>query len=114
MSTENELEKKEKVSELLLLYGKLLTENISHRMEMFYLEDYSITEISQLENVSRNAVFESLSHGEKQLLRYEEKLSLQKKHAVLLEKLDELSKEKDEARREELIQYLKGEFGYGI
>ena len=81
---------------------------------MFYLEDYSITEISQLENVSRNAVFESLSHGEKQLLRYEEKLSLQKKHAVLLEKLDELSKEKDEARREELIQYLKGEFGYGI
>ena len=26
--------------------GKLLTKNICHRLEMFYLEDYSITEIS--------------------------------------------------------------------
>ncbi len=114
MSMENELEKKEKISELLLLYGKLLTKNVSRRLEMFYLDDYSITEISELEKVSRNAVFESLSHGEKQLLRYEEKLSLKEKYAVLLKKLDELSKEKDETKREELIQDLKGEFGYGI
>ncbi len=111
---ENELEKKERVSQLLLIYGGLLTENIHHRMELFYLEDYSITEISQVENVSRNAIFESLSNGEKLLEKYEDCLCVYEKSRNMLTLLNQLSLEKDEEERKKLIQKLKGEIEYGI
>ena len=111
---ENELQKKEKFAQLLLLYGKLLTENIYHRMEMFYLDDYSITEISQLEEVSRNAIFESLSHGEKQLSKYEKTLQLGKRNQKINALLDQLSKEENSTMRQTIIDEIKGELGYGI
>ncbi len=111
---ENELEKKEKIGELLLIYGKLLTKNIYHRMEMFYLEDYSITEIAQIEEVSRNAIFESLSHGEKQLEKYENSLKLNKKNNQISVLLEKMIKEKDEDNRAALADEIKGELGYGI
>jgi uncharacterized protein len=111
---ENELEKKEYFGQLLLLYGKLLTKNISHRMELFYLNDYSITEISEVEEVSRNAVFESLSHGERQLEKYEDSLGLYKKNQRLALIAEKLSKEEKQDEKEKLIQELKGEIGYGI
>lgn len=111
---ENELEKKKKFSQLLLLYGKLLTKNISSRLEMFYWDDYSISEIAEIEKVSRNAVFESLNHGEKQLEKYESKLNLSKKYQLVLKDLDELVDEKDAVKRKEIIEEIKGELGYGI
>lgn len=111
---ENELEKKEYFGQLLLLYGKLLTKNIYHRMELFYLNDYSITEISEVEEVSRNAVFESLSHGERQLEKYEDSLGLYKKNQHLALIAEKLSKEENQDEKEKLIQELKGEIGYGI
>lgn len=111
---ENELEKKEKVGQWLLLYGKLLTKNICHRMEMFYLEDYSITEISQLEKVSRNAVFESLSHGEKQLSKYESILKLDQKNERVSSLLEKIIETDDQEEKEKLVQAIKGELGYGI
>ncbi len=111
---ENELQKKEKFAELLLIYGKLLTKNIYHRMEMFYLEDYSITEISELEKVSRNAIFESLSHGEKQLSKYENNLHIGKKNGKITVLLDELANQEDSKKRLEIIEEIKGELGYGI
>ena len=73
-------EKKERYGELLLIYGKMMTDTVYRRMALFYLEDYSITEISQNEEVSRNAVFESLHAGEKILDEWEEKLSLYEKN----------------------------------
>lgn len=111
---ENELEKKKKFAELLLIYGKLLTKNIYHRLEMFYLDDYSITEISEIENVSRNAVFESLSHGEKQIQKYEEKLHLYQKNVNIYAKLDLLLNESDKEKKEKIIEEIKGELSYGI
>ena len=111
---ENELEKKEKIGQLLLIYGKLLTKSIYHRMEMFYLDDYSITEISELEKVSRNAIFESLSHGEKQLEKYEKILQLNDRNHKISNLLDELVKDIDSQRKEEIINNIKGELDYGI
>ena len=111
---ENELKKKETFSDLLLLYGKLLTKSIYHSMQIFYLEDYSITEISQLENVSRNAVFESLSHGEKQLEKYEDALHLKEKYDRLLSALDRLEGSQDEKEKKQLLEQIKGELEYGI
>lgn len=111
---ENELQRKEYFGQLLLLYGKLLTKNIYHRMELFYLSDYSITEISEVEAVSRNAVFESLSHGEKQLEKYEDCLGIYKKNQKLASIMEKLSEETDDEERKKLMEELKGEIGYGI
>jgi predicted DNA-binding protein YlxM (UPF0122 family) len=81
---------------------------------MFYLDDYSITGISQLEEVSRNAIFESLSHGEKQLSKYEKTLQLGKRNQKINTLLDQLSKEEDSTLRQTIIDEIKGELGYGI
>lgn len=111
---ENELQKKEYYGQLLLIYGKLLTKNIYRRMELFYLNDYSITEISEVENVSRNAVFESLNHGEKQLEKYENSLCILKRNQRIEELLKKISSEKDIETIKKDIQEIKGEIEYGI
>lgn len=111
---DNELKKKERYSLLLILYGSLLTKNIYKRLELFYLNDYSITEISEIESVSRNAVFESLSHGEKQLEKYESKLKLMKRNAKLINLINRFEEVTGEEERKDLINEMKGEIGYGI
>ena len=106
-------ERKERTAELLLLYGKVMTETVYRRMAYFYLEDYSIGEIAQNEGVSRNAVFESLRAGEKLLDEWEDKLGFYQKNNKINHMLDELSTA-DKERQKELIQAIKGEISYGI
>jgi predicted DNA-binding protein YlxM (UPF0122 family) len=106
-------ERKERTAELLLLYGKMMTETVYRRMAYFYLEDYSIGEIAQNEGVSRNAVFESLRAGEKLLDEWEDKLGFYQKNNKINHMLDELSTA-DKERQKELIQAIKGEISYGI
>ena len=65
-------EQKDRFCSLFRIYGNRLTETIHRRREYFYLEDYSLSEISQIEKVSRNAVFLSLNQGKKELENWEE------------------------------------------
>lgn len=108
------LEKKEYYSALLIIYGKLLKDNIYERMEAYYLQDYSIGEISESEGVSRNAVFESLESGIHWLDVYEEKLGILKNRNSIIAKLDILDKEEDKDERSKLIEIIKGEINNGI
>jgi uncharacterized protein len=43
---------------------------------LYYQQDYSLHEIAELYDVSRNAVFDHLKKVEDHLLNYEEKLGL--------------------------------------
>ncbi len=83
-------------------------------MQAFYDDDLSISEISQNEKVSRNAIFDSLSQGEKELDDYEEKMQLFKKQKEFSVLLDELGNTADNEKRQALISKMKGEIGYGI
>lgn len=83
-------------------------------MQAFYDDDLSISEISQNEKVSRNAIFDSLSQGEKKLDDYEEKMQLFKKQKEFSVLLDELGNTADNEKRQALISKMKGEIGYGI
>ena len=60
-------------------YGKLLTQKQQDYFEDYYFNNLSLQEISENENVSRNAVFKQLKTIEEKLNNYEEKLKLYKK-----------------------------------
>ncbi|PKK99393.1 MAG: hypothetical protein CVV57_02410 [Tenericutes bacterium HGW-Tenericutes-2] len=70
------LDKKEQLNQLFDLYKSLLTEKQCLYFELYYREDYSLQEISEIYTVSRNAVFDQLKKVEDYLFSYEEKLSL--------------------------------------
>ena len=92
-----ELEKTKRVNDLIDLYGNLLTSNQLNILELYYMEDLSLKEISEELNISRNAVHDSLKRSLIILEDYESKLKLLEKDEIkkeLIEKFEELSKEK--------------------
>ena len=101
---ENSLEKKQRVNLLMDLYEDLLTEKQREYLDLYYHEDLSLSEISLIKNVSKNAVFDNLKKACLHLENYEEKLNLLEKHQKRLEIIDDLEKDIKEWR---LIRYLK-------
>src|SRR5690625_4592570 len=73
------LEKTTKLNMLYDFYHPLLTEKQKEYMELYYLEDYSLGEIANLRDVSRQAVYDNIKRTEQLLETYEEKLNLYKK-----------------------------------
>ena len=107
-------EQKDRFCSLFRIYGNRLTETIYRRREYFYLDDYSLSEISQIEKVSRNAVFLSLNQGKKELENREEKLGFLTKLDRIRNGLEELKKVTDGKKKEEVISKIEGEIDYGI
>ena len=69
----------ESIYEVTLLfdfYGELLTENQKDVVRMHVLEDYSLGEISEILNISRQGVHDSLRRALHALQVYEEALHL--------------------------------------
>ena len=63
-------------SRLLDYYGELLTDKQRDFMELYYNEDFSLAEISEHENITRQGVRDGIKHAEQRLLEFEEKLGL--------------------------------------
>lgn len=85
---EKNLEKTVFLSELLELYGNLLSEKTALRLDYYLNQDYSLSEIAELENTSRNAIFESISKGIEKLNKLEDKLNFRAKIDEILDKLE--------------------------
>ena len=71
-----DLEKSIYINELYDLYGSLLTKKQQEMIELYYCDDLSLSEISEQLEVSRNAVYDCLKKGVKQLENYEKELNL--------------------------------------
>lgn len=84
------LEKKEQLNELFDVYQTLLTDKQIEYFKYYYQEDYSLQEIAELLDVSRNAIFDQLKKVEQHLFSYEEKLKLLEKKQKRLEIMDQL------------------------
>ncbi len=64
---------------LLDIYGNMLTDRQRDVMELYYWEDLSLGEIAESNNITRQAVRDSIKRGEVTLEEFEKKLGLAEK-----------------------------------
>ncbi|MGI6316055.1 MAG: sigma factor-like helix-turn-helix DNA-binding protein [Christensenellales bacterium] len=64
---------------LLATYRRCLPEKQARTLSLFFEDDFSLAEIAETENVSRQAVHETIRRGEEELLRLESGLHLMAK-----------------------------------
>ncbi len=102
----NELENKIRFNSLLDIYGLLLTNTQQKMISLYYGEDLSLGEISEIEGISRNAVFDSIKKGTTLLESFESKLHLLEKEERMNTFFDELKKENLTKEQLELLNRI--------
>ena len=102
ISIMEELDKNLYVNRLIDLYGELLTDHQRNILELYYRYDLSLSEIAEQEEVSRNAVHDSLKKSIALLNNYEDKLKLLQKE----DKLDKFFKEIKQNRSQEELDLI--------
>ena len=70
------MDKKLETSDLLDIYGELLTEKQRDMLELYYNDDLSLSEIAEHYEISRQGVHDSIKRGEETLEEYEKILGL--------------------------------------
>ncbi|MGM0851577.1 MAG: putative DNA-binding protein [Bacillota bacterium] len=90
------LEKTTRMNYLYDFYQSLLTPKQSSYMSLYYLDDFSLGEIAEEYNVSRQAVYDNIKRTEAMIEEYEEKLLLFKKFQERNEILDQLRQKIEE------------------
>ncbi|MGX4765876.1 putative DNA-binding protein [Bacillus mojavensis] len=105
------LEKTTRMNYLFDFYQSLLTSKQKSYMSLYYLDDFSLGEIAEEYEVSRQAVYDNIKRTEAMLEQYEEKLLLLKKfqeRKEMFNKLKELaSGSKEEEEFTALIEALE-------
>ncbi|MDV2580572.1 putative DNA-binding protein [Alkalibacillus haloalkaliphilus] len=102
------LEKTTRVNYLFDFYQQLLTDKQRNYMELYYLEDYSLGEISETYDVSRQAVYDNIRRTEAMLEEYEAQLGLyerfEKRNEIIQEMKEKLSQRQLEDVETLLVQ----------
>lgn len=102
------LEKTTRLNMLYDFYAPLLTNKQIEYMELYYLEDYSLGEIANVNEVSRQAVYDNIRRTEKVLEMYEEKLLLYDKFLKKQQVVERLKLSiLNDVDKEELLKLVK-------
>lgn|SRR5690625_3542700 len=92
-------------------YGPLLTDKQRQYVSQYYDEDYSLSEIADKSNVSRQSVYDTIKRTEQILESYEQKLQLYAKFQQrneLLEQIEQIcARHNDFEEVKELIARLR-------
>ncbi len=83
-------------------YGDLLTDKQKFYFEAYYFNNLSLSEISEEEGITRNAIYRQLKATEDKLKLYESKLRLLEKS----NKIKEIIKNIDDKTRKQIEEYL--------
>lgn len=107
----------EKVIEIGYLfdfYGNLLSEKQYTAIELYYIHDLSLSEISEVLDISRQGVFDTLKRAESKLYSYEEKLKLVDKFvndkiklSKILGLVRKIKQDRDISQREKIFSNLE-------
>ncbi len=87
---QNDVVKTLRMNYLFDFYQSLLTNKQRNYLELFYLEDYSLSEIADTFNVSRQAVYDNIRRTGDLVEDYEKKLELYQKFEQRREIYDEM------------------------
>ncbi|SEB19518.1 hypothetical protein SAMN05421743_12613 [Thalassobacillus cyri] len=102
------LEKTTRINYLFDFYQTLLTPKQRNYMDLYYLEDYSLGEISETFDVSRQAVYDNIRRTEAMLEGYEDKLNLYEKFQERQQLIDKLQDRlKNQKEVQDLLERLK-------
>lgn len=103
-----------KLSVLLEIYGKLLTQKQFNLLNDYYNNDLSLAEIAENENITRQAVRDNLKKGERKLFDYEEKLQIMKKNrmqeeqiAIILSEISSLTQDSTDVEIANVLEDVK-------
>jgi hypothetical protein len=84
------LSKMLRMAALFDVYGSLLTQRQQEMCRLYYLNDYSLSEISELHGVSRQAIHDTLVRSEQAMEEYESQFGLIRCSEARRRRLDEL------------------------
>lgn len=84
------MKKTEEMNEYLDWYQQLLTDKQKEICDLYYREDFSLSEISENYQISRAAVLDTLNRSRKSLVEYEKKLHLIEKYHARCEIYDKM------------------------
>ena len=101
-----ELDEFLEVSTLLDYYRNLLSDKQKEYLKNHFEEDLSLSEIAKNNGVSRQAVYDNIKRGIKQLREYEEKLGFHKREKKLYSELLELKDNFKIEKLDEIIEKL--------
>ncbi|HLR51771.1 MAG TPA: putative DNA-binding protein [Candidatus Avamphibacillus sp.] len=104
------LEKTVRINYLFDFYQALLTPKQRDYMGKYYLRDYSLGEIAENAQVSRQAIYDNIKRTETMLESYEETLKLYEKfkqRMLLIEQMEEYLEEENYVKVRTSIQQLK-------
>ena len=93
----SEIEKALEINRLLDIYGRLLTKQQFEIMSDYYYCDLSLSEISELRNISRTAVSDAIKTATKKLDKFEKSVGIcrvfdknrNEKNSEIIDKLEE-------------------------
>lgn len=89
-NSEAMLHKTVELALLLDIYGSLLTKRQREYLSLFYEDDCSLAEIGDRFSISRQAVHDTIRHGESQLQEYESALRIVAKDQQRKKLIDEI------------------------
>ena len=77
---------------LLDIYGGLLTNKQKESLELYFQEDLSLSEISEIKGISRQGVLDNIKNGVKALNKADQKLKILDKIRKYENRLTEIAK----------------------
>ena len=94
------------ISVLLDFYGDMLTEKQREVIGFYYNEDLSLSEIGEVEGITRQGVRDSIKRGEAVLLEMEERLGLAKRFRKMQDSIERI------VQCAQDIHFYNSEYGY--
>ena len=97
---------------MLNLYGNLLTETQKNYMDLYYNQDYSLSEIGDNENITRQAVRTILVKSKNKLYEYEQKLRFMEKENNIKKLLEKIQASNNEVEKQKYFKKIQENLDY--